>query len=189
MTIQVCKIIRDLGKTPVVLTRLWVLPEESQLVRLANLGVVLHVSLCALDSIVMLSPRLLILKKYQAMKGIGVMRLVTFQFNDAMLDAKQKILYNYGGPVLEQPARLQRTNPNWDKVDQSKYHPYHTYTDKTETTRWWTAGNIFSGSACGDGCPVCKNKCFTKPEAIPPHELPKETINLRNPIPIPARAQ
>jgi len=177
LTIQVARIVRESGKTPVILSRLWTPPTEPQLSQMANLGVVLHISICALDSYPATSQRLLFLKKYQAIGGKGIMRLVTFVFTDPEHTRIQNDLYNYGGPILEQPARLQRTNPNWLKVTQSRYHPYHTYTDKTKTTRWWTAGPQFSGSSCGDGCTICPNKCFTTPQTI---KTPAPNITLKS---------
>jgi len=161
LTIRVCRIIQDHGKTPVVLTRLWNYPTPEILRDLAETGAVLQVSSCALDSDFWLSRAKDVINTYTSYKGLALLRLVTFVFKDPELMKKQEQLYHWGGFILEQPARLQRTNPTWETVDQDKYKPYHDYTTGKSTNRWWTAGTLFDGPTCGDGCYKCANKCYT----------------------------
>ena len=165
LTLQVCAICREEGKTPVVLVRLWKIPTREILEGLKKVGVILHVSLCALDPQPFREVRLEILRCYRELGGKAVLRMVTFAFpGDDPRWGVQEQLLKWGGPVLEQPARLQRTNPTWKLVDQSRYQPYHSYVSKRTSSRWWTAGQLYDVPACVTPCPECWHQCCSRPE-------------------------
>lgn len=164
LTVETCRVIVECHKVPVVISRLWTLPDADTLQALASLGVVLHVSLCALDNDGFLGPRLKVLHDFAATGGRGVLRLVTFAWTDLALIERQDALALGGLPVLEQPARLIRTNPTFAQVDADAYHPYHNYTDGKPSTRWYTAGPLYQGLACVEGCPSCSHACYTVPD-------------------------
>lgn len=162
LTARVCEIVNAHNKDPIVVSRLWTMPTERDLARLERANVVLHISVCALDNDAFLETRLKVLNQFKALGGKAVMRLVTFKFSDPSLNTKQDRLYTWGGAVLEQPARLQRTNPNYALVDKDAYKPYHDYVDGKPNPRWLCANQLYKGPFCGAGCPKCENACMAK---------------------------
>jgi len=163
LTVRVCEICQEEGKRAVVIVRLWKLPTQEVLEKLKKASAILHVSLCALDAEPFRQARLEVLRKHRELGGKAVLRLVTFAFleGDTRWGIQEELL-RWGGLVLEQPARLQRSNPTWGLVDQRRYEPYHSYVSKQTSKRWFTAGQLYDVSACVTACPDCPNQCMTR---------------------------
>ncbi|MHA2065030.1 MAG: hypothetical protein ACXABY_11705, partial [Candidatus Thorarchaeota archaeon] len=49
LAIEVCKVAREMGKIPVVITPMWDIPSLGQLAEFARFGVIIHASIYALD--------------------------------------------------------------------------------------------------------------------------------------------
>lgn len=163
LLVMVCAVIASAGKTPVVLTRFWRVPQTDHLLQLASFGTVLHGSLCALDSPMMRDRIVTQLDTYHDLGGNDVLRLVTFKFqeDDPLWKIQDELARR--ASTLEQPARLQTTNPSWSLVDQSAYHPYVAMTSGQENKRWKTAGPLYQHlHACHSPCYECLNQCMTE---------------------------
>jgi len=164
LTLRTARVCWEEGKRVVVVTRVFQPPQAHILEGLAELGATLNVSLCALDPPEFLEPRRALLEEYLAMGGRAVMRLVTFTFRDPSLQGRQEELSLWGGPVLEQPAKLLRTNPTFRLIRGELYRPAPSYVGKP---RWLTAGPQLEGfPTCWGFCPSCPHKCLSVgPEA------------------------
>jgi len=162
LTLRVARICADEGKRVVIITRLLRLPDDETLNELARLGVVLNLTMCALD--LDWDTRLRVGRRYNQLGGRAVVRLVSFAFNDQRRQAEQSLLkhlaYLDGLPVLEQPARLQWTNPTFALVRAGDYHPCAGYV--SGASRWLTAGRQFNPlPSCSGYCPDCPHKCLS----------------------------
>lgn len=164
LTLRVARICADEGKRVVIVSRLLRLPSDEMLDELARLGVVLNLTMSSLD--LDWDTRLRVARRYDQLGGRAVVRLVSFAFADGHLRAEQDLLkhlaYLDGLPVLEQPARLQRTNPTFELVRAEAYHPCAGYVSGAGLSRWLTAGRQFNPLlACSGYCPNCPHKCLS----------------------------
>jgi hypothetical protein len=169
-----------MGKIPVVITRMWDIPSQDQLAEFARLGVIVHASICALDSDGFLDQRREVCEEYLRLGGVFVWRAVSFGFDDTMdegirLDEKQDFLLSgeFGKVgdekplVLETPARLMKgkkqRNPNWEVLAEWAYFKAPSTKDHkfTPMTHNWTAGvQDDEKDACWYGCHQCPNQCM-----------------------------
>jgi hypothetical protein len=161
LTSQVARLVSDMGKIPVIVTRLWKPPEHPQVLKnLREAQPLIHLTVCALDRDSFLGDRL----KFALNPPAGVtvaLRLVTFAFREGCLLKRQEMLADWGGLVLEQPARIFTTNPIWKLLDQSRMHKGFSYLSRTEAGRWYTAGKLLGKPCCEDLCVDCKVACLT----------------------------
>ena len=159
LTLKVCRLAHKYHKKTVVLTRFWRMATQQQLDQLAEYNVILHGTICALDSNEFRKHILYHLDSYH---GKSVARVVTFAFRNSVLMDLQESLMNYS-LSLEQPGRLQTTNPTWKLVDHSKYHNYISYTTMKPNPRWQTAGVLYPNKdSCSSPCWSCPHKCMTR---------------------------
>ena len=160
LTIKTARVCVEEGKRVVVLTRLAKLPSDEQLREMAGLGVVLSLTISSLDA---WSPRFEIATRYREVGGRPLFRIVSFAFKEwALQDAQSKLergALKKGIPVLEQPARLLKTNPTYELVDQTAYHQHEGYV--SGKTRWRSAGKQLSDESaiCEGYCGSCAVKC------------------------------
>ena len=163
LTCRVCELCDDLNKTPVVLSRFWTLPDDVVLERLKDASVVLHGSLCALDSELRRTMVLSALERYRDLGGKAVLRLVTFAFPKGSSYQKAQDSLTQWGLVLEQPARLMSTNPTFQSVDRTEYRPYRSNITGKPSPRWKWAGQQYPHlDACVTHCWECPNVCMTR---------------------------
>jgi hypothetical protein len=73
----------------------------------------------------------------------------------------QDNLHQWGGPVLEQPARLQPSNPTFRQVYQPLYAPCRNHVTGGDNPRWRSAGPLYATTACAESCPECPHQCYT----------------------------
>lgn len=161
LTLKVTRLCTEGGKRVVILTRLLRLPSDEALRELARLNVALNLTMCALDGD--WDTRLKVARRYRELGGLAVIRLVSFAFAGTRHRAEQDLLahlaFLYDVPVLEQPARLIKTNPVWGLVEGESYKPYRGYV--SANSRWLCAGRqLNNGSMTCEGyCPTCPYKC------------------------------
>jgi len=164
LTLKVAEICHDEGKRVVIVTRLFTGMSDSILTKLSEIGTTLNITMCALDPPSLKSVGINVLRRYRDLGGRAVMRLVTFTFKDERLMEEQRAMLDWGGLVLEQPARLQRTNPTFRLVVNSLYVPAKGYVSPASESRWLTAGPLFNPRipSCFSKCPDCPHKCLSK---------------------------
>jgi len=164
LTLKAAEVCRSEGKKVVIVTRLWGPPPPQAIHdRLTNLQVSVHLSLCALDSPEFIKKRLDWLKTYEH----GVLRLVTFAFSPLHPRVVvQDNLHAWGGPVLEQPARLQPSNPTFRQVYRPLYAPCRNHVTGEDNPRWLSAGPLYATTACAESCPECPHQCYTRPSCL-----------------------
>jgi hypothetical protein len=168
LTIRTAEICREAGKDVVILTRLAVPPTEEQLRRLAATGTRLSVTIWGLDPESVWRPRLEVARRYIETGGHAIVRLVTFAFRNQTDTENQEAIVRatreIGAVLVEQPARVRRTNRCWSRLRESTYLPYGAYTDP-KIHRWFSAGRQIPDSLLCEGhCPSCTHKCGLYPE-------------------------
>jgi len=164
-TFKVCEMIAKNNKIPIVLTRLWRSIPKAILMEFANMNLILHVTVNPLDKKPFWEYLLRHLDFYKEIGGKAVLRLITYAFHESSPSWLVQNKLASWHQVLEQPARLMRTHPVWQKVDQERYHPYHSNLNPEKVNkRWWTAGTLYSGKSnvklCITRCPECLHQCF-----------------------------
>ncbi len=147
--------------TPVVFTRQWLDPSLSQVKEMIDYDVLLHSTICALDTDGFLTPREELVRTYLRHGGQVVLRVVTFHFDDTtekglrLWDKQDYLMSGAFGSVgdlrslvLENPARLirgkkQRT-PTWKCLPDWAYHKAPTAKDHrfSAYNHNWTAGSV-----------------------------------------------
>ncbi len=161
-TARVAEIVAAHDKIPVVLTRVWRAPSRGTLQRLLDADTRLHVTLCAFDTRGFQSVRNKVLEMYSEMGGVAVTRLVTFAFlpESELWDTQDAMAQS--GPVLEQPARIMKTNPVWKLLHHTRYVPHISYVSGRPDHRWLSAGTLYPRlPQCATGCSDCKHQCMT----------------------------
>ncbi len=181
LTIKVCRIVREAGKIPVVITRFWRPPTSEQLRELAEAGVVVHASVSALDSDESLRLREKLCREYLTLGGLWVWRTITFHFTDLTDEGlthwdKQDLLMSgeFGMTaerqplVLETPARIKKgkkvRNPFWHLFGEWAYFKAPTTKDHkfSKHNHDWTAGVLYPDKeSCWMGCERCPSQCAT----------------------------
>lgn len=180
-TLDLCDIEHRMDLTPVVFTRQWLDPNRTQVKEMVDYGVLLHMSVCALDSDEFLAPREELVRSFLRHGGRVVLRNVTFHFDDTTEDSlrlweKQDMLMRgdfgvFGDirpEVLENPARLIRgkkqRNPTWKYVGDWAYFKAPTTKDHkfSPHNHNWTAGVLYDQPACWVGCRQCPVQCLTE---------------------------
>jgi hypothetical protein len=108
LTVEVCEWLGAI-KTPVIVTKHWMICRDQLLNRLRNVGVVFNTSVSALDSKQELKHRL---KQYERIKQAGiksVLRIVSCEFGNTeegrRLDEVQRELFSYP-LVIDNPLRI-----------------------------------------------------------------------------------
>jgi hypothetical protein len=169
LTIRVAEICREAGKDVIILTRVAQVPTDEQLRRLAGVGAVLSISVWGLDPEHAWRERLEVAKRYMQLGGKAVIRFISFAFKNPEENRRQEEraeeAQRLGITVVEQPGRIQRTNPIfWEHLDQGAYKPYGSYTDPS-IHRWLCAGRRLNGGSlvCNGHCPDCDHKCGLYP--------------------------
>lgn len=163
LTVEVTELVSRTQKTPVVLSRFWNTPDHRTLSSFANQGVHLHGTICAFDSRNMLDGIVGTLNEFRSMGGVGTVRLVTFAFKkDDNLWSYQNALAELGH-IIEQPARVMRSNPIWPRLDQLRYRPHISYVLRKPDRRRLTAGLLYHDLplGCATECSECHHKCGT----------------------------
>lgn len=131
--IEVCEVICEMGFIPVVFTRIQVVPSHEQLLRMAEMGVMIHNTICTMDEDSYLEER-------EESGGVWVWRVVTMYFDEdtdegLRLWEKQDHLMSgeFGNDttleskplILENPARVMKGkragNPNWHLLAEWAY--------------------------------------------------------------------
>ena len=178
LTTRTTEIIHEEDKIPVVMSRFWELPTWDQLERMAKAHVNLQASVCALDKpgfwARMKDMELMfnLFTHENRATGKFVFRLVTFHFNDTTQSGKiwweiQDRMAAWNN-VIEQPARVTRTNPVYKKwlPDWAYFKALSTAEHKFyATAHRFTAGMLYPHLlACWVGCKNCKHQCATKEE-------------------------
>ncbi len=143
-------------------------------------NVLLHSTICALDTDGFLAPREELVRTYLRLGGRVVLRVVTFHFDDTteeglrLWDRQDHLMSGAFGSaddlrplILENPARLIRgkkqRNPIWKYLPEWAYHKAPTTKDHKFSTynHNWTAGILYNRDACWVGCRVCSVQCHT----------------------------
>ncbi len=163
LTSKVVDLVARHDKIPVVVTRFWEFPDGDVLALLAEAKAHLHVSLCAFDPPVFREKRLRVMYRYHELGGTARLRLVSFAFKpDDPLWAVQNELAQHVG-VIEQPARVMRSNPVWSRLDSDRYAPHSSYVTGTADHRRLTAGSLYPLLLqCVTGCADCHHQCGTR---------------------------
>jgi len=180
-TIDCCEIEHRMDLTPVVFTRQWLDPSPSQVRELIDYDVLLHSTICALDSDGFLAPREEMVRTYLQEGGQAVLRVVTFHYDDTteeglrLWDRQDHLMSGAFGSVdalqpliLENPARLIRgkkqQNPTWKYLGEWAYHKAPTTRDHrfSPYNHNWTAGVLYEKDACWVGCRGCTVQCHTR---------------------------
>jgi hypothetical protein len=163
LTAKVAQICHEERKDVVILTRLVNLPNERQLVELAEARVLLSFTVWSVDGSDIWKKLIHVAKWYKVLGGRAVARLVTFAFRDPLDQKRQEYimqeLLSGGLPIVEQPARLRRTNSLWRLCNPAAYSG-GSYTSPS-VSHWLEAGRQLDGGAllCTGRCPDCPHKC------------------------------
>lgn len=168
LTTKVAEIIRQEGKTPLIVTRVWRTISTNIMKRLIKIGAILNVTVSATD-IYRFHNRIALYVTYNIMGGKAALRVVTFAFkpDDPRWKLQDELMNNYAA-VLEQPARIirwknpTRENVAWQWVDQERYHDYHSYITGKKNAKWQCAGQLYNTPACVKSCPQCENQCMVR---------------------------
>ena len=114
-TVNVCEMLKDTGKIPVIITKHWISLTDNQLARLANARAVINTSTSGLDTDAELQHRL---EQRQRIKAAGmrsVCRVVTCNYGDTpqgkCYKDKQDLLLSLH-PVIDNPLRISKQNKN-----------------------------------------------------------------------------
>ena len=164
LTERVAKIVSNNRKISVIVTRFWTRPDSEILDGLSDEGVHLHGTLCAFDSEWHRRMSTNILRDYSLIGGVSKIRLVTFAFkrNSDLWKTQRRLAAGFD--VIEQPARVLRTNPIWNYLDAFRYNPHKSYVSGKKDARRLTAGPLYPDEylSCDSICPVCIHKCGTQ---------------------------
>lgn len=110
-TVRVADLIKEAGHIPVVITKWRRLPSDEQLKKLADLGTIIHSSICVLDGAVV-TKRFAQGLRYKKLGGKSLMRLITYETSRASDGSIQdRFLQTKGLPILETPLRMTKSNP------------------------------------------------------------------------------
>lgn len=186
VALDLCELVHEAGKIPVLFTRLWILPTDFQLMKMAEYGVHLHISICAFDGLKLKvdgkpigrgpsfweAAQLVYSRYTEHWEGKGVWRVVTFYFDDTtevgnMLWDRQDEMMAWDS-VLEQPARVMKgkkhNNPVWKYIPEWAYWKAPTTKDHkfSAYNHNWTAGVMYDRPACWVGCVRCTHQCVTR---------------------------
>lgn len=112
-TVEVCEWLGKL-KTPVIVTKHWVVPTDAQLERLKAAGVVFNTSISALDTPEELNHRLLQLHRIAGLGLVSVARIVSAKFGDteqgrAMAEIQDRLFKL--SPQIDNPLRVPKNHP------------------------------------------------------------------------------
>jgi len=161
LTARVARFLSDMGKRVVIVSRLWEPPHQQGVLRdLEKAQPLIHLTVSALDRDAFLKRRLEFARSPPS--GVAVaLRLVSFAFRDRYWLKRQEALADWGGLVLEQPARLLTTNPVWRMLDGERMRRCVSYLSRRETGRWYSAGPILGKPCCEGLCSTCGVQCLS----------------------------
>lgn len=186
LTLRVADYCREADKIPVVITKGWHKPTDTDLWWLQSSGAVLHVSLSALDGRRLIKQRRDLMHRYKDKGGTVVCRLITSAFTGEFGGLQSELITwcrDRQIPILETPLRFFRTNPYYlsGVIDSDKVKPHISpFTGKTDGAL--SAGRLIGGSPfttgyCDTTCNQCPNQCWTvrfDPRSLPIKGLVRE---------------
>jgi len=114
-TVHVCEALAIASKVPVIVTKHWVAASDSQLRRLAAVGVVFNTSTSGMDTNDEIEYRVEQMKRVKAFGMVGVCRVVTCEYSGnskwstRCANMQRKLLAR--GGVIDTPFRCSRNNP------------------------------------------------------------------------------
>jgi len=174
-TCSVCQVVRQAGKTPVVITKVHRFPSDSNLASLSSSKAIVQVTLSALQSTRAGERRWRLLKLSGADGLVTASRIVSAAWRPERLNRRQDGLVTasreLGLPIVDTPLRLFRTSPLWKLVDQTRYSRHRSPLSGKMDSQL-TAGTLIEGAyACFSSCsptptatdPVgCPHQCLTR---------------------------
>jgi len=187
-TVQVCELIHEAGKIPVVITKGWKMISEGQLVSFRRQGTILHVSISGLDGWKLVNDRLDLIARYREAGGTPVIRLISAPFTGNKeegigYEGKPAWLQDqiitwarlYKVPILETPLRTFSTSRYvQDGTIDSERLEKHVSPISGKFDGQLSAGRTISGlrtGYCDTTCDKCPNQCMTTtttdPRALP----------------------
>jgi len=112
-TVDVCEALQKTGKTPVIITKHWIVISDEQISRLKKVGAVVNTSVSGLDTSAQIKHRVSQFKRLSAGGVRSVMRVVTCQYGRSIwaLEAnkKQDYLMSFT-PMIDNPLRADKSN-------------------------------------------------------------------------------
>jgi len=179
-TAKVCHLVRQSGKTPVVMTKAWERPTKTVLKSLARDAVHLQVGLSALDTYNEETRRKGVINDYSLLYRPGTFaKVMTLPFSDIKLAKKQDSLVGYAKyyRFMELPLRIFSNAPYADKVSWDLMRHHWNAISKQHDTQY-TAGPLYSPKSfieelqanksrsyylCGEvTCDTCPHCCGTQ---------------------------
>jgi len=169
---EVCEMIRDAGKIPVIITKLFNPPTGNDVDRLEKAQTIVHVSTSAISKLQNQRRRKIIEEKLRGKVRV-VNRIVTMAYKNKKLQDRQEELIQKAGkdPICETPLRIFRTSPLWKLVNPSRYHR-HSSPISGHLDNQLTAGLLIPGAfPCYSSCSLvptetdsvgCRNQCCTR---------------------------
>lgn len=173
-TCEIAELIDSHGKKPVIITKLYEIPSNQQLERLARTTGNLQVSVSGV------TPRKTVGKRFAIAQEAHKAGLSTaWRINSARWkpDSKadkvqESLIYmadEEGLPIIDTPIRLFKTSPFWAHVDQEKYHRHLSpISGKLDNQR--TAGLIIPEAY------ACYSTCADRPKGNDPIGCPHQCL-------------
>jgi hypothetical protein len=112
-TLTVCEMLKDTGKTPVIITKHWTTISDSQLERFLSINAVFNTSVSGMDTEDELKHRISQIKRIKQAGGKSICRIVSCQYGEShwARECKQKQDYLFNlHPVIDNPLRCGKNN-------------------------------------------------------------------------------
>lgn len=112
-TIEVCEVLKETGKIPVIITKHWVSMSDKHLQSFKNLNAVINTSTSGLDTDQELKHRVKQIERIREYGIISINRIVTCDYGDTQfaVEAKKKQAYLMGIlPMIDNPLRLPKSS-------------------------------------------------------------------------------
>ena len=175
LTTEVCRIVRDAGVTPVIVSKIHQAIPRKCAASLAETSL-LQVSVSGMQTQRQGETRLATVLRHRSLGGAVMIRLVSARWlAGSAPDKRQTALafwaQSHGVTVLDTPLRLRRTGPFWALVEQPVYHRHCSPMSGTLGIEY-SAGLVIEGALpCASTCspvwraaydPGCAHQCGTK---------------------------